>query len=126
MTCLTGVVGIALALAGADVVLTDLPHITPLTQQNVDANCRHTVHRAQVCGRFANRLMLLVGRSAPCTRRKQKRVSCCGQEVRIEGKSATSLCGFPCWLPAAAHDMCRSLTLSGVRTRQRWVADRIS
>jgi hypothetical protein len=35
-------------MAGADVVLTDLPHITPLTQENVEANCRQTVHRAQV------------------------------------------------------------------------------
>ena len=43
-----GVVGIALAMAGADVVLTDLPHVTPLTQENVDANCLQTVHRAQV------------------------------------------------------------------------------
>eukprot|EP00891_Asterochloris_glomerata_P000231 jgi/Astpho2/231/Aster-x0908 len=31
----TGVVGIVLAKAGADVVLADLPHITPLTQANV-------------------------------------------------------------------------------------------
>ncbi|KAK9829400.1 hypothetical protein WJX72_005603 [[Myrmecia] bisecta] len=44
----TGVVGIALALAGADVVLTDLPHVTPLTQRNVDANCRQHRCRAQV------------------------------------------------------------------------------
>jgi hypothetical protein len=41
-------VGIALALAGADVALTDLPHITPLTQQNVDANCDACRHRARV------------------------------------------------------------------------------
>lgn len=31
-----GVVGIALALAGADVVLADLPHVTPLTRMNVE------------------------------------------------------------------------------------------
>lgn len=41
-------VGIALALAGADVVLTDLPHITPLTRQNVESNCRPASHRANV------------------------------------------------------------------------------
>ena len=50
-----GVVGLALAMAGADVVLTDLPHITLLTQRNVDANCRQTVHRAQVRGASASR-----------------------------------------------------------------------
>mmetsp|Transcript_21206 Transcript_21206/g.58897 ORF Transcript_21206/g.58897 Transcript_21206/m.58897 type:complete len:271 (-) Transcript_21206:231-1043(-) len=36
----TGVTGICLAKAGADVVLTDLEHITPLTQRNVEANCQ--------------------------------------------------------------------------------------
>ena len=40
-------VGIALAKAGADVVLADLPHITPLTQANVDANCQEPYERAQ-------------------------------------------------------------------------------
>ncbi|KAJ9506545.1 hypothetical protein QJQ45_019603, partial [Haematococcus lacustris] len=35
----TGVVGLALALAGARVTLTDLPHILPLTQLNADTNC---------------------------------------------------------------------------------------
>lgn len=34
----TGLVGIALAMAGAQVVLTDLPHVTALAQLNVDAN----------------------------------------------------------------------------------------
>eukprot|EP00879_Flechtneria_rotunda_P023170 GHRR01024496.1.p1 GENE.GHRR01024496.1~~GHRR01024496.1.p1 ORF type:complete len:304 (+),score=106.79 GHRR01024496.1:607-1518(+) len=36
--CGTGQLGIVLALAGADVTLTDLPHITPLTRVNVDLN----------------------------------------------------------------------------------------
>lgn len=36
--CGTGQLGIVLALAGADVVLTDLDHITPLTQVNIDLN----------------------------------------------------------------------------------------
>lgn len=36
--CGTGQLGIVLALAGADVTLTDLEHITPLTQVNVDLN----------------------------------------------------------------------------------------
>jgi len=36
----TGVTGIGLAQAGASVMLTDLPHITPLTQRNVDYNCQ--------------------------------------------------------------------------------------
>lgn len=44
----TGTVGIALALAGADVTLTDLPHITPLTKENVDINCDVCRHRARV------------------------------------------------------------------------------
>jgi len=35
----TGVCGMFLAAAGARVVLTDLPHITPLTRQNVALNC---------------------------------------------------------------------------------------
>jgi hypothetical protein len=43
------VVGIALALAGADALLVDLPHITPLTRANVDANCRSPLIRAQAC-----------------------------------------------------------------------------
>ncbi len=42
-----GVVGIALAGAGAEVVLTDLPHILHLTQQNLDANLK-AYHRARV------------------------------------------------------------------------------
>ena len=37
-----GVVGISLAMAGAKVTLTDLPHITPLTSQNLALNAdRH-------------------------------------------------------------------------------------
>jgi len=36
--CGTGQLGIVLALTGADVTLTDLAHITPLTQANVNAN----------------------------------------------------------------------------------------
>eukprot|EP00873_Tetraselmis_striata_P008686 jgi/Tetstr1/428950/TSEL_018925.t1 len=45
----TGVTGIALAQAGAAAVLTDLPHITPLTRRNVDANCEGLVRgRAEV------------------------------------------------------------------------------
>lgn len=35
----TGLVGIALALAGAHVRLTDLPHVLPLTAINAEANC---------------------------------------------------------------------------------------
>lgn len=42
-----GVTGIALAKAGAEVVLTDLPHITPLTSHNLELNCL-TGSRAQV------------------------------------------------------------------------------
>lgn len=34
----TGVVGIAMAMAGADVTMTDLAHITPLTRENVGLN----------------------------------------------------------------------------------------
>jgi hypothetical protein len=41
-------VGIALALAGAEVTLTDLPHVTPLTQLNVDSNCDPGRQRATV------------------------------------------------------------------------------
>ncbi|KAF5841465.1 putative methyltransferase-domain-containing protein [Dunaliella salina] len=43
----TGITGIALALAGARVMLTDLPHILPLTQENVATNCR-PIHAAMV------------------------------------------------------------------------------
>jgi predicted nicotinamide N-methyase len=39
--CGPGVVGMALALAGARVVMTDLPHVTPLTRVNVEGNCGH-------------------------------------------------------------------------------------
>lgn len=39
--------GIALALAGADVLLTDLPHVTPLARGNVCANCCSPHARAQ-------------------------------------------------------------------------------
>eukprot|EP00798_Chlamydomonas_sp_ICE-L_P011019 gene11019-18983_t len=35
----TGLVGIALALSGAHVTLTDLDHIIPLTRENVESNC---------------------------------------------------------------------------------------
>ncbi|GIL82766.1 hypothetical protein Vretimale_8325 [Volvox reticuliferus] len=45
----SGVVGIALALAGAKVYLTDLPHVVPLAAANVAANCDPRVHRAFVC-----------------------------------------------------------------------------
>ncbi len=34
----TGMLGIALAMAGADVTMTDLAHITPLTVENIDKN----------------------------------------------------------------------------------------
>ena len=43
-----GVVGLVLALAGADVTLTDLPHVTWLAQENVAANCDSPLVRAQV------------------------------------------------------------------------------
>jgi hypothetical protein len=42
------VVAIALARAAADVVATDLPHVTPLTRENVAANCGSPLHRCQV------------------------------------------------------------------------------
>ncbi|EFJ48471.1 hypothetical protein VOLCADRAFT_104649 [Volvox carteri f. nagariensis] len=45
----SGVVGIALALAGAQVYLTDLPHVVPLAAANVAVNCDPRVHRACVC-----------------------------------------------------------------------------
>ena len=41
-------VAIALARAAADVVATDLPHVTPLTCDNVAANCGSPLHRCQV------------------------------------------------------------------------------
>ena len=44
-----GVTGIALAQAGASVTLTDLPHICPLTRENVEANCEASSTHAQVC-----------------------------------------------------------------------------
>ncbi|KAK9832320.1 hypothetical protein WJX74_006168 [Apatococcus lobatus] len=44
----TGVTGIALAQAGASVTLTDLPHICPLTRENVEANCEMSSIHAQV------------------------------------------------------------------------------
>lgn len=34
----TGMLGIALAMAGADVTMTDLAHITPLTVENIGKN----------------------------------------------------------------------------------------
>lgn len=37
--CGTGIVGICMALAGASVVLSDLPHITALAKENLDRNC---------------------------------------------------------------------------------------
>ena len=42
-----GVVGIALALAGAEVVAADLPRATPLARANAAANCRAPPHRIQ-------------------------------------------------------------------------------
>ncbi|GLI67382.1 hypothetical protein VaNZ11_011563 [Volvox africanus] len=45
----SGVVGIALALAGARVYLTDLPHVVPLAAANVAANCDPRSHQAFVC-----------------------------------------------------------------------------
>lgn len=44
----TGVLGIALAMAGADVVLTDMPHILPLTQRNLLHNMAQCVHSTRV------------------------------------------------------------------------------
>ncbi|EIE25645.1 hypothetical protein COCSUDRAFT_64760 [Coccomyxa subellipsoidea C-169] len=44
----TGVVGMVLALAGAEVTLTDLPHVTWLARENVAANCDSPLIRAQV------------------------------------------------------------------------------
>lgn len=46
--CWAGIGGIALALAGADVTLTDLPHVLPLMQRNVDMNCAPSQHRTRV------------------------------------------------------------------------------
>eukprot|EP00983_Pelagomonas_calceolata_P002219 75303-Pelagomonas_calceolata.AAC.1 len=60
----TGITGIALALAGARVMLTDLPHILPLTRENVTANLR-PIHAAMVAehrwGSDATPLLQLVG-----------------------------------------------------------------
>lgn len=47
--CGTGIGGIALALAGANVTLTDLPHVLHLTRRNVAVNCQPPQHRARVC-----------------------------------------------------------------------------
>ena len=47
MPSAAGVVGIALALAGAEVVATDLPRVTPLARANAAANCRAPPHRIQ-------------------------------------------------------------------------------
>lgn len=46
--CGTGIGGIALALAGANVTLTDLPHVLHLTRRNVAVNCQPPQHRTQV------------------------------------------------------------------------------
>lgn len=43
-----GVTGIALAMAGAKATLSDLPHITPLTQRNVENNLGVNQSLAQV------------------------------------------------------------------------------
>jgi len=60
----TGITGIALALAGARVMLTDLPHILPLTRENVTANLR-PIHAAMVAehrwGSDATPLLQLCG-----------------------------------------------------------------
>jgi predicted nicotinamide N-methyase len=55
--CCAGVVGIALALAGADVTLTDLSHVTPLTRENVAANCQSPLVRAEVCYAFCTHIV---------------------------------------------------------------------
>lgn len=42
--CGTGIVGIALALAGASVTLSDLEHVLPLAEENARVNCeRHGI-----------------------------------------------------------------------------------
>ncbi|WIA10457.1 hypothetical protein OEZ85_010648 [Tetradesmus obliquus] len=46
--CGIGQLGIVLALAGADVTLTDLAHITPLTQENADINASRCVVKPTV------------------------------------------------------------------------------
>ncbi|KAI3430750.1 hypothetical protein D9Q98_009162 [Chlorella vulgaris] len=46
--CGTGLVGICLALAGAEVLLSDQPHITPLAELNMQANLVPGLHRARV------------------------------------------------------------------------------
>lgn len=47
MPSAAGVVAIALALAGADVVAADLPRVTTLARANATANCRSPLHRIQ-------------------------------------------------------------------------------
>ncbi|KAL4420405.1 hypothetical protein ABPG75_010061 [Micractinium tetrahymenae] len=46
--CGTGLVGILLALAGAEVTLSDQPHMAPLAEHNVRANLTPGLHRAWV------------------------------------------------------------------------------
>lgn len=62
--CFAGVCGIALSMAGAKVILTDLPHITPLTQHNLDVNCGHQQQRSKV-GCEVNELLFWT-RMIPC------------------------------------------------------------
>ncbi|KAL3148776.1 hypothetical protein ABBQ38_014185 [Trebouxia sp. C0009 RCD-2024] len=51
----TGVMGIALAMAGARATLSDLPHITPLTQRNLENNVGVDQSYAQVvCHRWGD------------------------------------------------------------------------
>lgn len=48
-----GVTGIALAMAGASTVLTDLQHITPLTQSNLECNVGANQSHAKVTVAFS-------------------------------------------------------------------------
>lgn len=59
-------VGIALALAGADVTLTDLPHIVALARENVAANCQSLLVRAQVQYESFPQLTFFDGHEASC------------------------------------------------------------
>ncbi len=65
-----GVVAIALARAGADVVAADLPHITPLTRENVSINCGTPLHRCTVSSCLWSRVSRSQGLASSSSRER--------------------------------------------------------
>ncbi|KXZ54852.1 hypothetical protein GPECTOR_4g924 [Gonium pectorale] len=83
----SGVVGIALALAGARVFLTDLPHVLPLAEANVAVNCDSRVIRATVCPYSWGDDPAASAATAAAAEREQHRPEVTAERQQVQGPS---------------------------------------